>query len=100
MKKRFDKEPLIRDYRTEARNLIKPLSMDNLYNLYDIVNNKLKQTVSEDRFAELTAVKKAIQMVPHIDQHKLKFIISGYKSEMAKHARPKDGYTKPNRKKV
>ena len=39
-------------------------------------------------------------MVPHIDQHKLKFIISGYKSEMAKHARPKDGYTKPNRKKV
>jgi|TARA_B110000285_G_scaffold217468_1_gene265865 hypothetical protein len=100
MKKRFDKEPLIRDYRTEARNLIKPLSMDNLYNLYDIVNNKLKQTVSEDRFAELTAVKKAIQMVPYIDQHKLKFIISGYKSEMAKHARPKDGYTKPNRKKV
>jgi len=100
LKKRFDKEPVERDYRTEARNLIRPLTMTQKYSLYEIVNNQLQKTVNENRLNELKAVQRAIRETPYIDMYTLDRSVNGYKSEMAKTARPKDGYTKPNRRKV
>ena len=43
----------IRDYDSEARNLIRPLSSNQCYDLYDIVLRKLKMSNSPTRDKEL-----------------------------------------------
>jgi|TARA_Y100000385_G_scaffold290146_1_gene362062 hypothetical protein len=90
----------VRDYDSEARNLIRPLSNNQCYDLYDIVLKKIKMSNSVRRDKELNAVKKAIENLSNIDRYRLKAIMTGYKGSMAQDARPKDGQTDVNRKKV
>jgi len=90
----------VRDYDSEARNLIRPLSNNQCYDLYDIVLKKIKMSNSDRRDKELNAVKKAIENLSNIDRYRLKAIMTGYKGSMAQDARPKDGQTDVNRKKV
>jgi hypothetical protein len=89
-----------RKYDEEARNLIRPLSNERQYELYDIVLKKQKYSNSPARDLELAAVVKAIETTKGIDHPRLQRIKTGYKSDMAANAMPKDGYTKPNKKKT
>tara|TARA_B110000046_G_scaffold63373_1_gene70846 strand:+ start:186 stop:482 length:297 start_codon:yes stop_codon:yes gene_type:complete len=89
-----------RNYNEEARNLIRTLGFERQYELYDIVLKKQKWSNSSTRDLELAAVARAIESTRGIDTHRLTKIKTGFKSEMAATARPKDGYTKPNKKKV
>jgi len=90
----------VRDYNSEARNLIRPLSNTQCYHLYDIVLKKIKMSNSDRRDKELSAVKKAIENRHNIDKYRLKSIMSGYQSSMAQDARPKDGQTDVNKRRV
>tara|TARA_B110000259_G_C13989503_1_gene391855 strand:- start:80 stop:388 length:309 start_codon:yes stop_codon:yes gene_type:complete len=89
-----------RNYRLEADNLIRPLGFSELYQLYEIVVEKLKSAQSETRDKELEAVKKAIENTKSIDKERLKILYRGYRSSMAANAHPRDGFTKPARSKV
>ena len=89
-----------RKYDEEARNLIRTLGFERQYELYDIVLKKQKWSNSSTRDLELVAVAKAIEGTRGIDTHRLTKIKTGFKSEMAATARPKDGFTKPAKKKV
>ena len=89
-----------RKYDEEANNLIRTLSDERKYELYDIVLKKQKWSNSSTRDLELVAVAKAIEGTRGIDTHRLTKIKTGFKSEMAATARPKDGFTKPAKKKV
>jgi hypothetical protein len=89
-----------RKYDEEARNLIRPLSTERKYELYDIVLKKQKWSNSPTRDLELAAVVKAIESASGIESYRLDKIKNGYRSEMAATARPKDGFTKPNKKKA
>ena len=89
-----------RKYDEEARNLIRALGFEKQYELYDIVLKKQRWSNSPTRDLELVAVAKAIEGTRGIDQHRLNRIKNGFKSEMAATARPKDGYTKPAKKKA
>ena len=76
------------------------LGFERQYELYDIVLKKQKWSNSSTRDLELVAVAKAIEGTRGIDTHRLTKIKTGFKSEMAATARPKDGFTKPAKKKV
>ena len=89
-----------RNYDEEARNLIRPLSLERQYELYDIVLKKQKWSNSPTRDLELAAVVKAIESASGIDQHRLNRIKTGFKSSMAATANPRDGFTKPAKKKA
>ena len=89
-----------RNYNEEARNLIRTLGFERQYELYDIVLKKQKWSNSSTRDLELAAVARAIESTRGIDTRRLTKIKTGFKSEMAATARPKDGYTKPTKKKV
>ena len=89
-----------RKYDDEARNLIRPLSTERKYELYDIVLKKQKWSNSPTRDLELAAVVKAIESASGIESYRLDKIKNGYRSEMAATARPKDGFTKPAKKKA
>jgi len=89
-----------RNYDEEARNLIRRLSNEKQYELYDIVLKKQKYSNSPARDLELTAVAKAIENTRGIDQPRLQRIKTGFRSDMAANAMPRDGYTKPNKKKT
>ena len=89
-----------RKYDEEARNLIRPLGTERKYELYDIVLKKQKWSNSPTRDLELAAVVKAIESASGIESYRLDKIKNGYRSEMAANAMPKDGYTKPNKKKA
>jgi|TARA_R110002074_G_scaffold375392_1_gene552045 hypothetical protein len=88
-----------RNYAVEARNLINGLKGSQIYEMYGIVTSQLKKRHSDTREKELKAVKTAIETQPHIDKHRLKHIVNGYQSEMARTGRPKDGQKTPYRKK-
>jgi len=90
----------IRDYDSEARNLIRPLSNNQCYDLYDIVLRKLKMSNSPSRDKELQSVRMAIKARSGLDIYRLKAVETGFKGNMAQNARPKDGQTDVNRKKV
>ena len=83
----------------EARNLVNGLNGSQVYEMYGIVTGQLKKRHSDTREKELTAVKAAIETQPNIDKHRLKHIVNGYQSEMARTGRPKDGQKTPYRKK-
>ncbi|MGY8865765.1 MAG: hypothetical protein ACKVJK_09025 [Methylophagaceae bacterium] len=89
-----------RKYDEEARNLIRPLGTERKYELYDIVLKKQKWSNSPTRDLELAAVVKAIESASGVDSFRLDKIKNGYRSEMAATARPKDGFTKPAKKKA
>ncbi len=89
-----------RDYTREAYELIKGLSDNQCYYLYEIVLKKLKMSNSETRDKELKAVKHVIEKKTTIDIYRLRSIRDGYKSEMAQNARAKDGNARVSRKKV
>ena len=89
-----------RNYDEEARNLIRRLSNERQYELYDIVLKKQKWSNSPTRDLELVAVVKAIESASGVDQHRLSRIKNGFKSSMAATANPRDGFTKPAKKKA
>ena len=89
-----------RKYDEEARNLIRSLGTERKYELYDIVLKKQKWSNSPTRDLELAAVVKAIESARDVDSFRLTKIKTGYKSDMAANANPRDGYTKPAKKKA
>ena len=89
-----------RDYKLEARDLVKALKGLQMYEMYEIVTKGLQRSNSETKDKELTAVKEAIEAQRGIDTFRLGRILNGYKSSMAENARPQDGFTKPAKKKV
>lgn len=89
-----------RNYDLEANDMVKGLGSNQCYALYDIVLKKLQQSNSETRDKELLAVKKAIESRKDLDMYILLRLKNGFKGEMAEKARPKDGQTDLNRKKV
>ena len=95
---RYEEKVEDRNYDQEARELIKPLSLSQQYELYGIVHKQTQRSCSDKRRKELEAVKKAIQKSPMIDKYRLEFILNGYKTEMAAKGKPKDGAKNPWRK--
>lgn len=91
-----------RDYDKEARDLIRPLSTNHLYELYEICVNKLKKYQSETREKELLAVVNAIENDSpwKLDKFRLDKLKKGYRSEMARGANPKHGNKRKSPKKV
>jgi hypothetical protein len=89
-----------RNYDKEARELIKGMASNQLYELYEIVCRKLEVYQDPERVRELKAVQKAIAQVPRLQPERLRLMLKGYRSEMATDARISDGSTRPNRKKV
>lgn len=73
-----------RDYDKEARRLIDRINLNQKYEMYEIVVDKLKarNRLDEVRINELEAVKKAIEDFPNIDYPRLAKIAKGY-GEMA-----------------
>ena len=68
-----------RKYDEEANNLIRTLSDERKYELYDIVLKKQKWSNSPTRDLELVAVAKAIEGTRGIDEHRLSRIKNGLK---------------------
>jgi len=88
-----------RNYIGDATKLIKGLDKGQLYELYEIVNQKLSYGTSLKKEKELLAVKQVIENQGQLDVQKLKVIRKG-RSEMAKDAREQDGRTTVHRKKM
>ena len=80
----------IRDYKGEAFALIRNLTKGQKYELYEIVNKKMKYSNTETRDKELRAVKFAIESTPSLDPVLLKRTREGYRSEMAHSANHND----------
>jgi hypothetical protein len=97
---RYEDKQDDRNYDLEAKNLIRDLHGNDLYNMYEIVSNQLKRANSATRDKELNAVKNAIEKRQGIDQFRLKRIWDGYKSDMARTANPKDGNARVVKKKA
>ena len=88
-----------RNYLKEARELIKPLDAGQIYELYEVVLNKLQRYQTETRQRELEEVKKAIEQTKGLDGSRIHKIRKGY-GEMAQNARAKDGNTQKWKKKT
>ena len=88
-----------RNYIGEAKELVKGLDKIQLYELYEIVNDKLRQSNTMKREKELEAVKSVIENIYGLDVDRLARIRRG-RGEMSKDARARDGQTTVNRKKV
>ena len=88
-----------RNYIGDATKLIKGLDNGQLYELYEIVIDKLKYGTTMKKEKELLAVKKVIEEQKQLDRQQLKQLQRG-RSEMARDARPSDGKETVNRKKV
>jgi hypothetical protein len=88
-----------RNYHGDAVKLVKGLDKYQLYELYEIVNEKLNYGSTMKREKELLAVKKVIEEIKDLDTNRLAKIRRG-RSEMSKDARSTDGQTTVNRKKV
>ena len=89
-----------RNYKLEARDLVKGLRGNQLYEMYEIVTKKLQRSNSPTKDNELKAVKATIEAERGIDTFRLGRITTGYKSSMAENANPRDGFTKPAKKKA
>ena len=97
---RYEEKQDDRNYDLEAKNLIRNLRGNELYNMYEIVSNQLKRANSAIRDKELNAVKNAIEKRQGIDHFRLKRIWDGYRSNMARTANPKDGNARVVKKKT
>jgi len=89
-----------RNYDKEAKEMIKGLASNQLYDLFEIVIQKQKSSCTDTRRKELAAVESAIASHPRLDRYRLDRIKNGYRSQMANDARATDGNTRPNRKKA
>ena len=89
-----------RNYDKEAREMIRGMPSNQLYELYEIVCEKLRVHQEDTRYKELAAVRSAIEAVPRLQTERLQATRKGHRSEMARDARASDGNTRPNRKKV
>lgn len=98
-KYRYEEAQDSRNYDLEAKNLIKDLRDNDLYNMYEIVSDQLKRANSKTRDKELNAVKRQIEKTRNIDRSRLNGIENGYKSDMARTANAKDGNTRVIKKK-
>ena len=89
-----------RNYHGDAKKLIKGLDKGQLYELYEIVNEKLAYGTTMKREKELLAVKKVIED-ENLDPQRLRKIRQG-RSEMAKEGSygEKAGRTTVHRKKM
>ena len=89
-----------RNYQGDAKALIKGLDKSQLYELYEIVNEKLAYGTTMKREKELLAVKKVIEE-EKLDPQRLRKIRQG-RSEMAKEGSygEKAGRTTVHRKKM
>ena len=89
-----------RNYHGDAKQLIKGLDKSQLYELYEIVNEKLSYGTTMKREKELLAVKKVIED-ENLDPQRLRKIRQG-RSEMAKEGSygEKAGRTTVHRKKM
>ena len=89
-----------RNYHGDAKKLIKGLDKGQLYELYEIVNEKLAYGATMKREKELLAVKKVIED-EKLDPQRLQKIRKG-RSEMAKEGSygEKAGRTTVHRKKM
>ena len=89
-----------RNYHGDAKKLIKGLDKGQLYELYEIVNEKLAYGTTMKREKELLAVKKVIED-EKLDPQRLQKIRKG-RSEMAKEGSygEKAGRTTVHRKKM
>jgi len=89
-----------RNYHGDAKALIKGLDKGQLYELYEIVNEKLSYGTTMKREKELLAVKKVIED-ENLDPQRLQKIRKG-RSEMAKEGSygEKAGRTTVHRKKM
>ena len=81
-------------------NLIPTLSPLGVQAIVDFVLKKQKWSNSPTRDLELAAVVKAIESARDVDSFRLTKIKTGYKSDMAANANPRDGFTKPAKKKA
>ena len=88
-----------RNYIGDAKELVKGLDKVQLYELYEIVNDKLRVGNTLKREKELQAVKTVIENIYGLDTDRLSRIRKG-RGEMSKDARARDGQTTVNRKKV
>ena len=90
-----------RNYVGDAKSLIKGLDEYQMYELYEIVHEKLSYGTTMKKEKELLAVKKVIEDEKTLDVHRLQKIRRG-RSEMAKEGSygEKSGRTTVNRKKV
>ena len=90
-----------RNYHGDAKALIKGLDKSQMYELYEIVNEKLSYGTTMKREKELLAVKKVIEDEKEMDPQRLQRIRRG-RSEMAKEGSygEKAGRTTVHRKKV
>ena len=88
-----------RNYIGDATKLIKGLGNAQLYELYEIVIEKLNYGTTMKKEKELLAVKKVIEDQSQLDPQRIKKLSRG-RSEMSKDARPRDGQTTVNRKKM
>ena len=89
-----------RNYHGDAKALIKGLDKSQMYELYEIVNEKLAYGTTMKREKELLAVKKVLED-ENLDPQRLRKIRQG-RSEMAKEGSygEKAGRTTVHRKKV
>ena len=89
-----------RNYHGDAKKLIKGLDKSQMYELYEIVNEKLSYGTTMKREKELLAVKKVIED-ENLDPQRLRKIRQG-RSEMAKEGSygEKAGRTTVHRKKM
>jgi hypothetical protein len=87
-----------RDYTAEARELIRRLSNNELYDMHLMVINMQQRSQSDSRRKELEAVQKAIEGNRKLDEHRLKANVRGYRSTMAQDAKATDGNTTIHKK--
>ena len=88
-----------RNYLREAEQLVKGLSVKELYKLFEIVIEEQRGFQKPERRKELDAVMEVIKRHPMTEEGIISRLERG-PSEMARTARAKDGQTRPNRKKV
>lgn len=88
-----------RNYIREAEQLIKGLSVKELYKLFEIVVEEQRGFQKPERRKELDAVMEVIKRHPRLEEGRLAHIERG-PSEMARHARAKDGNTIKHKKKA
>ena len=88
-----------RNYIGDATKLIKGLDKGQLYELYEIVVEKLSYGSTLKKEKELLAVKKVIEDQSQLDPQRIRKLSKG-RSEMSKDARPRDGQATVNRKKA
>ena len=88
-----------RNYIGEAHGLVKKLSKQQRYELYEICCDKMTLGISETRERELLAVREVLESHKDLDRSVLAKMKRG-RSEMSKDARERDGRTSVHRRKV